>query len=219
MSDSKASVMKSASEAIDKKVGYFKFGIIGTEVLDSTDEMLPMMDMMLEMMKKDIETSFMVNNSKVMEFSTDVVGGLTNFSIYDHNTKMKEAFGELDMEKVYTVYDKSIAEEKPIPAGTTFTEDEETKVIHGYNCTRITMHDKELKMVAYLTKEIPMESTFPNGIEGFPMEVQLQMGGLNIITGIMEYSPKLPNPEFFNVDKSAYRKVTNEEFPSKRGMF
>lgn len=213
--------MKTATSGVESvkknNTAYFKFGILRTEVIDSTNEMFKMMEMMAPMLAKEVEKEYMISGNKVMEYQTDVVGDLTNFSIYHLDTRMKERYGELDLEKVYTEFADSgineFSEEETVVANTG------TKGIHGFNCSSFTMRNQDMEVITYYTEDIPMEREFPGGKSGFPLEIHLIMGGVNTITGVEEYSSTLPHPEFFNVDKSEYRKITKEEFPKQRKKF
>lgn len=199
---------------------YFKVGIIRTEVIDSTGEMVEMMDMMVGMMSKDVERQYMVFDNKVMEYKTDVEGNLTTFSIYDIETRIKESYGELDLEPVYTIYSSEDTGKFDKPNGSTLTMGDGTKNIHGYECKSLSIADpvKGMKVVMHYTEEIPFAGLPDDGL-GFPLEVELQMGGINIVTGVVEYSKELPHPDYFKVDKTKYREVTNDEFPKSRSMF
>lgn len=210
----------SICSAQEETTAYFKIGLVGTEVLDSTGEMVDMIDMMAEMMSKDIEKEYMVSGNRIMEYKTDVTGQLTSFSIYDHDTKTKMSYGELDLEKVYTTYDAQSMSQFSAPNGTTVTFDKEQKQIHGYKCSSFIMDGSDdMKMITYYTEKIPMVNQLPEGKEGMPLEIHMQMGGISIITGVVEHNDKLPHPEFFKVNTSEYKKVSNEEFPKSRGMF
>jgi len=200
---------------------YFEIEYLGTEVLDSTSEMIQMAPMFEMMMKKEGNTKFMIKENKILEFSTDVSGALTSFSIFDTRTKMKEAYGELDMEKVYTIYDNSNPKNEVPPSEDAVTFEETDRKINGFDCKKVKVVNDKMIMEMFYTEAFPVYQGLPDGqsIEGFPLEVNLIMEGVKFISGVKKHSTTLPHPEFFNVDQSLYRKVTNEEFPKKRSMF
>lgn len=233
LNSNSATLNQKAETAIAKKkdplnaVAYLKYGILGTEVIDSTSEMVKMIDMMLPMFAKEVEREVMINKGLIMEYMKDESGNITSRTFYDARKNIKTSYTDDPVAgKVFTIYDKNIAPD---------TEDEVSKrelktkiepsdkTIKGYSTKMSVSDDGRQKMVAYFTEDLPGMNNpkFASKSEpaGTPLQVDLYLEGVKVIIGLADHSHTLPNPELFEFDKSEYKEVSNDEFPAKRGMF
>ena len=204
-------------------------GIITMELtdVDSEDQQ---MAAQLEMMK-GTETNYYFNDAKYLSTS-NMMGGMVKmqnlFNVSDESMillfdvmgqKMlvessKEERKEMEAEQMEALEGIEVVYDK-----------EDTKEIMGYNCHKATIvtdqGEIQMKLNMYITPEVKASNKMIQGlqgfkIDGFPMELVMDMGTMSMTYTTTEISKELDS-SIFDLETSGYKKMTLDEFQEQMG--
>ena len=189
--------------------GLIKFKI--TEV-DSDNQMASMMQ------GTTIETYF---KDEWVKTNFSMMGGMIrNQTIVNSNKKTGVMLYDMMGKKIAVDLDMEKAEEKT-PDYTISYDKKDVKTIAGYKCYRADVKIKDGdNMVMYITDKItPVGSQLNQqfkDLKGFPLQYQMDNGGLKMTLKASEVSTTVPSSNEFEVP-DGYEKMTMEEFQKMAG--
>ncbi len=204
-------------------------GVITMELtdVDSEDQQ---MAAQLEMMK-GTETNYYFNNAKYLTTS-NMMGGMVKmqnlFRVSDEQlTLLFDVMGQKMMvESSKEERMEMEAEQNAALEGIEVVYDkEDTKEIMGYKCHKAMIETNEgeipMKLIMYISPEVKASNKMIQGlqgfeIDGFPMELVMDMGKMSMTYTTTEISRDLDN-SIFNLETSGYKKMTLDEFQEQMG--
>ena len=199
-------------------------GVITMEITEitSSDEAIAAQMQML----KGTETKTFFTDEK---YKTDMsmMGGMVNMgTIVENNTGRMDMLMDMMGQKMWIQTDMDEAgKDKPSQDDVEISYDkEDTKEILGYKCYRMNLSSPAMpggKVVAYITEDIKSNAKFIQGYEkisfaGFPLEVSVVSPQLTMKMETTDLQKAVPDGAF-DVDFSAYKKMTLEEFTEQMG--
>ena len=166
-----------------------------------------------------IETSF---RNELVKTNMSIMGGMIrNQTILDSKKKKGVMLYDMMGRKIAVDLDMGETVEN-IPDYTITYDKKDVKTIAGYKCYRadIDVKGKDDKMVMYVTEKIAPTGSQLNeqfkDLKGFPLQYQMDQGGLKMTLKASEVSTTMPDSKAFDVP-DGYEKMTMEEFQKMAG--
>ncbi len=204
-------------------------GVIIMELTDVNSED-QQMAAQLEMMK-GTETNYYFNEAQYLSTS-NMMGGMVQmknlFNVSDEKmTLLFDVMGQKMMvESNKEERMKMEAEQKAALEGIEVVYDaEDTKEIMGYKCHKATIASEDgefpMTLTMYISPEVHASNKMIQGlegfeIEGFPMELVMDMGKMSMTYTTTEINKEFDN-SVFELETSGYKKMTLEEFQEQMG--
>lgn len=205
--------------------GFIKMEI--TEVSSDNAEIAPFIQMM-----KGTQTEYYFTPDKSM-VKANMMGGMVEMTTIVGNEDesmqvyMNAMGNKMQIESTKEERDKfDAAKNAEVPEYTIEYDENVTKEIMGYTCTKATLtvgeDENAYSMIMYVAKELKASNKMIQGldkieIDGFPLEYQMNASEMNMTITTVQFEEEVES-DAFEFNSRGYQKMTWEEFQNKMGQ-